>query len=68
MSNDKKMIEDARYAAYEGSAGREEEEIEEECEHEIDDEGLCLNCDEDFREELMSRAYDMYKDHMKYGE
>lgn len=39
------------------------------CEHDIcPDEFICLYCGEDMREDIASRAYDRYKDYLKYGE
>lgn len=43
-------------------------ECQECCEHGDMDGGYCLDCGKDRTEELMSRAYDYYKDKMKYGE
>ena len=39
-----------------------------ECGHDDIEDGICLVCGEDLTEELSARAYDMYKDRMKYGE
>ena len=36
------------------------------CEHDIDN-GICLNCEKDFREELAAQTYDRWKDE-KYDE
>jgi len=41
--------------------------IQENCPHDIDD-GICLNCQKDFREELAAQAYERYKDRVKYGD
>lgn len=40
------------------------------CNHDFDpDEGyICLNCGKDGAEEVSSRAYDRYKDFIKYGD
>lgn len=38
------------------------------CEHGDMDDGHCLDCGKDRREDLMSDAYDYYKDRMKYGD
>ena len=35
-------------------------------EHDLDD-GICLECGKDFREDMMVAAYDRLKDRMKYG-
>jgi hypothetical protein len=40
----------------------------EDCTHDDLDHGICLDCKEDLSSELGSRAYDRYKDLMKYGE
>ena len=38
------------------------------CEHIDMDDGYCLLCGKDRTEEMMSLAYDRYKDRMKYGD
>lgn len=39
------------------------------CEGEVDvDERCCLECGFDMTEEIMSRAFDDWKDRMKYGD
>ena len=48
--------------------GREEDEGP--CEHTdvCEDERVCLDCGEDRTEHMMAKAYDYYKDRMKYGD
>lgn len=38
------------------------------CPHDELDHGICMDCEKDFSEEISARAYDTYKDRMKYGD
>ena len=38
------------------------------CDHSDCDEHCCLICGKDMTEDFAARAYDRYKDYMKYGE
>lgn len=62
---------DGSYQCSEGKIGcTEDNPCEDCCEHSdvCRDERICLICDKDMSEELSARAYDRYKDRMKYGE
>lgn len=41
---------------------------EENCDHSDIDEFTCLICGEDMMEQMISRAYDYYKEKFKYGD
>lgn len=38
------------------------------CGHYDKDDGICLDCGKDLREDLMADAYDRAKDRIKYGD
>ena len=46
----------------------EDEECQTCCTHEETDHGVCMSCGYDCSEDIGARAYDRYKDSMKYGE
>jgi hypothetical protein len=38
------------------------------CPHDEHDHGICLDCGKDNYEDMAARAYDRYKDSVKYGD